>query len=449
MLRLAAALALLVAAGCRHRSPDVILIVVDTLRADRLGSYGGPPGLTPFLDQLAASGVVFANAYSTTAWTNPAIASLFTSRYPSQHHVVRFDSRLADDEVTLAERLADSRYRRVGFVGNFRLTAELGFGQGFDAWFPRMIGVKPRARHITQDAIRFYDRQLAPYPWSRWTRRPLLLYLHFMDPHAPYDPSPEARAGRVGPPPPGVDDAELRARLMSPDRWRDLSGADVAYLASLYDAEIAQLDAQLARLFRRLRRRGLLDHAIVVVTADHGEEFRDHGSLQHGTALFEETVRVPLIVTGGSLPAGRVVTDPVSIVDIAPTVLALAGAPPEPRFEGRSLVELLGPPVDGRDVILELESLGLPYDLRRHAAGIVQDRLAVLVQPGGTAVSYDLGSDPHETEPNPPALSEEAAAMRARLEQRRAALATRAGKAESAPVDREMRERLRALGYAD
>jgi arylsulfatase A-like enzyme len=446
---LVAALALFLAAGCRHRHPDVILIVVDTLRADRVGSSGGPPGLTPFLDELAASGVVFRTAYSTTSWTNPAIASLFTSRYPSQHHVVRFDSRLPADEVTLAERFAAEHYRRVGVVGNFRLTEDLGFGQGFDAWFPVMIGLKPRARHITQDVVRFYDRHLAPYPWSRWTRHPLFLYLHFMDPHAPYDPPPAARAGRVGPPPPGTNEAEVVARLMNVDHWNQLSQRDVAYLASLYDAEIAGLDTQLARLFRRLRRRGLLENTIVVVTADHGEEFRDHGSLQHGTALFEESVRVPLIMAGPGLPAGRVVADEVSIVDVAPTLLALVGAAPEPRFEGRSLLPLISGQPEGRDVLLELESLGLPYDLRRHLAGLVRDRVALLVEPDGSAAAYDLRHDPHELHPNPPDLSEATPALRARLGQRRAALATRAGTAETAPVDEEMRDRLRALGYAD
>src|SRR5262245_42879572 len=125
-----AAVGVLVAAGCGSRPPDVVVILVDTLRADRLGAYGGPPGLTPFLDGLAASGVVFRNAYSTTSWTNPAIASLFTSRYPSQHRVVRFDSALPADEGTLAETLAARRHRRLGGGGHVRLTGHLGLGHG-------------------------------------------------------------------------------------------------------------------------------------------------------------------------------------------------------------------------------------------------------------------------------------------------------------------------------
>src|SRR5262249_2507667 len=127
-------------AACSRRQPDVLIILVDTLRADRLGPWGGPPGLTPFMDSLAASRVVSTNGSSTSPRPTPAVASLFTSRYPSQHHVSRFDSKLADDEVTLAERLGAGGWRRVSFLGNFRLTGQLGFGQGFDAWFPRMTG---------------------------------------------------------------------------------------------------------------------------------------------------------------------------------------------------------------------------------------------------------------------------------------------------------------------
>src|SRR5215813_1174359 len=188
-----AVVAMLALAGCWRRSPDVIVVLVDTMRADRLGAAGGTPGLTPFLDSLAASGTLFTNAYSTSSWTNPAVASLFTSRYPSQHRVSRFDSRLADEEVTLAERLHAAGYRCVGIVGNFRLLGDLGFGQAFDAWFPHVSARKVRAHRIVQDTIRFYDQQLATTAWRRWTRRPLLLYLHFMEPHAPYDPPSSAR----------------------------------------------------------------------------------------------------------------------------------------------------------------------------------------------------------------------------------------------------------------
>src|SRR5262249_55471072 len=157
-----------------------------------------------------------------------------------------------------------------------------------------------------------YDEQVLAKPWSRWTRRPVFLYLHYMEPHSPYEPPQSARRGRVAAPPPGVDEAAATAKLMDPNRWDELSPDDVTYLASLYRAEVAALDASLEKFFQELESRGLLNHAIVVITADHGEEFREHGWVSHGSSLFEEVVRIPLIVAGPGLPTHRVVTEPVS-----------------------------------------------------------------------------------------------------------------------------------------
>jgi arylsulfatase A-like enzyme len=445
--------ALVALAGCRHGPPDVIVVLADTLRADRVGACGGPPGLTPFLDRLAASGVVFTNAYSTSSWTNPAVASLFTSRFPSQHHVTRFDSKLADDEVTLAERLAAGGWWTLGMVANFRLAADAGYAQGFASWSAHVVGRggKVRAKRIADDTLTYYDTFFAAARTTRWTRRtrPVFFYLHFMEPHSPYDPPERLRRRIAGAPPPGMSDAEANARLVDADRWGQLSNVEVARLARLYDAEVVELDLRLERLFAALRARGLLERAIVVVTADHGEEFREHGDLLHGRTLYEEGVRVPLIVTGPGVPAGRVVTQEVSLVDVAPTLLALLGLPAEPRFEGRSLLADLGPASDLRDVVLELLPSGDGNEVRRHAAGLIHDRLKVLVPPDGRGPeAYDLRDDRGEQRPNPPAIAQDAAALRARLGQREAALATRAGTAESAPIDQQMRDRLRALGYA-
>ncbi len=443
-----AAAALVGGAGCAGDRPNVIVVVVDTLRADRVGVAGGRRGLTPFLDSLGESGVIFPNAYSTSSWTNPAVASLFTSRYPSQHRVTTFESRLADAEETLAERLRAAGWRGLGVVGNFRLTQALGFAQGFDVWFSRLFARKATTQQLAQDTIRYYDRHVARFFWRRW--QPLLLYLQPMEPHAPYDPPAEARRAFARPPGPGTSESEAMAKVISIPRWDALSPDEVAYVESLYDAEVAALDARLRRLFTRLRTRGLLDHAIVVVTADHGEEFGEHGGFLHGFALYEESVRVPLIMTGPGLPAGRVVRDEVSLVDVAPTVLELLGLPPEPRFEGRSLLSRLGDG-DATDVVLELPPTGSVIDARRHSAGLLYDGIKVLAtrrsREGSEA--FDLRHDPAEMHPDPPAIAQEATMLRARLERRRHALATRAGTAETGVIDAGTRERLRALGYAE
>ena len=435
--------------ACRHGPPDVIIVLADTLRADRVGTANGRPNLTPFLDRLAGSGVVFTNAYSTSSWTNPAVASLFTSRHPSQHGVTRFDSRLPAEEVTMAERLTAGGWWSLGVVANFRLAREGGFGQGFAAWLPHLVGTrgKVRAKRIAATTRSYYDVFFAPVRRTRWTRRtrPAFLYLHFMEPHSPYDPPEHLRRRIAGDPPPGVSDREANAKLADVARWSELSDVEVARLARLYDAELVSLDRALERLFADLRARGLLEHAIVVVTADHGEEFHDHGGLLHGSALYEESVRIPLIMVGPGLPPGHVVGDEVSLVDVAPTLLALLGLPPEPRFEGRSLLERLSPASEAADVVLQLPPLGAGLQLRRHSAGLVHARRKLLLPAGpGAPQGYDLEDDPGETRSSP-ALAD---ALVARLAERQADLAARASTAETAPVDPAMRERLRALGYA-
>jgi arylsulfatase A-like enzyme len=443
-----AAAALLGGAGCGPGRPNVIVVMIDTLRADRVGVLGGRRGLTPFLDSLGAAGVVFPNAYSTSSWTNPAVASLFTSRYPSQHRVTTFESRLAEAEVTLGERLRAAGWRGLGMVGNFRLTRALGFAQGFDVWFSRLLARKTTTQQLAQDTIRYYDRHVARFFWRRW--KPLLLYLHPMEPHAPYDPPPDARRAVAGTPAPATSEAEAMAKVISITRWNELSPDEVACVTSLYDAEVAALDARLRRLFTRMRARGLLDHAIVVVTADHGEEFGEHGGFQHGRALYEESVRVPLIMTGPGLPAGRVVRDEVSLVDVTPTVLALLGLPPEPRFEGRSLLSRLDDD-EPADVLLELPPTGSALDLRRHSAALLNVGMKVLAtcSPQEGSEAFDLRTDPAEEHPDPAAIAQDAAALRARLAQRQQALATRAGTAETGVLDAATRERLRTLGYAE
>jgi len=439
--------------ACSRPAPDVIVILVDTLRADRVGR----PRLTPFLDSLAATGVTFSNAYSSTSWTNPAVASLFTSRYPSQHHVSTNESVLSADEVTLAQRLHAHGYRALGVVANLRLLERFGFSRGFDIWVNRMgpasEASKVSAKRVAKDTFTLYDRWFVP-PWfSRWVqgRRPILLYLHFIEPHAPYNPPAHVRARIAGPPPPGVDDAVANAKVVDLQRWDELSSQEVARLEALYDAEVADLDGRLSRLFDGLRSRGLLDHAIVVFTADHGEEFREHGGLQHGNTLYQESVRIPLFVVGAGIPAGRVVTDRVSIVDVAPTVLDLAGLPPEPRFEGHSLIAHFAG-ARSADIVLQLPPNGQKVDVRRHAAALVHDDAKLLVPPkdsGRSPELYDLAADPYETRSDPPSIAAQAPTLESLLATRDANLATRAGTAERGTLSEAERARLRALGYAD
>ena len=431
--------------------PNILLIVVDTLRADRLGSYGNDRGLTPFLDELAARGTVFRNAYAPCSWTCPSVASLLTSRYPSQHRVSDFESVLSEDERLFAEVLRAANYATGGFSANFRLSRAQGYAQGFQTWHADKTAEKPRAPDVRQ----FVQRWLHNHQQT-----PALLYLQYMEPHAPYAP-PEpyrTRFRRAG----GAAEDETATRKLVQREWDDLSSDELTLLASLYDGEVASLDAELRLLFDDLERQGFLADAVVIVTADHGEEFHEHGLMTHGLQLYDESVRVPFIMVAPGYRGGRVVDEPVSLIDIAPTLVELAGLPPQPPFEGRSLVPLLQrrtlwswlaalratPAADTPDVILELPRSGSDYDLRRQTEGLIRGRTKLLIGPDGNDKVYDLRTDPGELTPNPPQLDGAApplveALHRATTDQAKRAVASAAPQ----PLADSTKEHLRALGY--
>jgi arylsulfatase A-like enzyme len=451
--RLAVCLAMLAAgraaagAGDSAQQPNIVVIVVDTLRDDRVGaSRPGHGSLTPFVDELARRGTRFTNAYATSSWTNPSVASLFTSRFPSQHRVRGYESTLVATEVTLAERLRDAGYVTGGFSANPQLQAARGWDQGFDVWrtFPSF---DLRAPELTAACLSWLDGA-----WSRDGGRPLFLYLQYMEPHAPYEAPPAVRASVA----PGVSDADmqrLNGALLGL-RWHELGAADVADLEALYDAEVAAVDGALRELFAGLDARGALAGAVIVVTADHGEEFNEHQLFAHGFTLFEPAVRVPLIVAGGPLPAGSAAGSRVSLVDLAPALLDVVGLPGESRFEGRSLLPDAVGLAPRQDILMEL----LPWqdlDWRHHEAAFIQDDRKLLVPPPwkrallGDSV-FDLAVDPGETRTTPWGTEIDVLLLQQALDRRLDALAaTRIPAEERNALTPEQRERLRALGYLE
>ncbi len=435
-------IAFLAAACAAPPRPNVVIIVIDTLRADRLGSYGNRRGLTPFLDGIAAESLLFERAYSTSSWTCPAVASLFTSRYPSQHRVVTFDSVLAEQERTLAERLGDLGYRTAGFSANFRLMAKLGYAQGFDHWQSYFApATKPRASLLAPDVLRWVEEQDPAAP--------AFLYLHYMEPHSPYRPPREFRRKFALP----IDRHRLSPRLnqlLMSFQWEELDESRVDRLRALYDAEVASLDAEIASLFAELERRKFLDGAIVVVTSDHGEEFREHDLLLHGITLFEESVRVPLFIR---LPerAGRRVVQPVSLLDVMPTLLELLGAEADPDFEGRSLADAGRRDLPMRKLRLELLPSGVPEETRTHSGGWLDLPHKLLVEwDDRQYVAYDLASDPAEQQPLGAEHADAIDALRTAYDANGVELLERSNAdAETVPLDEETREKLRAIGYAN
>jgi arylsulfatase A-like enzyme len=476
--RLLAALACALAcASCDRlgqRAPNVLVVVIDTLRADRLGVYGNTRGLTPFLDGLAARGTLFEHAYAVSSWTIPSVASFFTSRYPTQHHVVTFFSRIADSEVTVAERLHEGGWTGGCFSANPNLRKDWGYGQGFDElWSDQTPDVDVHGDTIRAQGLAWLDRT-----WSRGSRTPAFLYFQYMEPHAPYDPPEPFRsrfavdeAGKPFDAQSAVREAIARALpdAVHDDKPLDVAGAVRTILARgtpitkreilpferLYDAEVATADDQVRQLFEELERRGFLENALVVVISDHGEEFVEHGRTSHGRTLYEESVHVPFIVVGPGIAAGRRVAENVSLIDLAPTLVDLLGLPPESRFEGRSLVPLLrpGPGADrgagaGPDILMQLERvISVEMDNRIHSRALRRGDHKFLLRVDGGTEMFDLATDPAEVATPQPAATQQAPLSDA-LTLAEAHLGERAASEHAvAPVDEKLKERLRALGY--
>ncbi|HKJ23684.1 MAG TPA: sulfatase [Myxococcota bacterium] len=330
-----AALALATAflgAGCSRPEPgpeSLLLVTVDTLRADHVGINGGPVP-TPQLDALARRGVALTQAYTPTPTTAPAHASLFTGLHPWRHGVLNNAVPLHPEMPTLAERLHDAGFITGAFVASYILHERFGFGRGFDSYalVADQGGLwRGRARAA------FYGRgeQVAAEAdaWiaDRAPGERFFLWVHLFDPHAPYDP-PERFAVADDQP------VDLHHKQIPPG----LDGrADLVEAIHDYRGEVKRVDAQIGKLVAALDAAGLSDSTAIVVTADHGEGLGDHHLLGHGKYLFEELVRVPWIVAGPGIPARGPVEGLAQLEDLFPTVLGLLGVAPPDDLDGVDL----------------------------------------------------------------------------------------------------------------
>lgn len=321
------------------RGWNVLLIVIDTLRADHLGVYGHAAPTSPRIDALAKEGVVFDGMYSQAPWTKPSIASLFTSLYPGQHLVLKegTDNQLSLSLTTLAEVLSQAGYRTGAVSQNPHVQAKTGFDQGFDE-FHGLSGYQSGVDQMVKAGEGFLDGA---------ADQPFFLYMHFLDPHGPYAPPPKLRkqflgrrktdqervlAGRVG----KMLDGEALTQEFTP--------RDLAYLEALYDAEIRWVDTAVGRLLDGLQSRGLGENTLVVLTADHGEEFLDHGTVKHGYHVYEESVHIPLIIKAPGFAVGRNREGLAQHVDLMPTFLDLLEIEGPGELQGQSLRAMLAEP---------------------------------------------------------------------------------------------------------
>lgn len=446
--------------GCPSPQPPVppaeaiLLLVVDALRPDHLGTYGYHRPTSPTLDRLAGEGTVFEAAFSPCGWTRPSIASMFTGLYPSDHGLRErarkknedyFLSRLDDSFTTLAEILRDRGYDTVAVVSNPHLGRGQGFEQGFDAYFDT---------ERTADEV--LDRLAA---WWR-ERQPAKFFgfLHFMDVHWPYTP-PSPYDRRFGTPEGSIDFTALdwnrfRRQLRSGEIV--LSEADLRGIQTLYDGQIRYLDDRLGQFLDEIG--SVSDSWLILVTADHGEEFQEHGNMGHGPFLYDVNTRVPWILRlPGGRGGGRRVDGPVSTIDILPTLLEAAGAPVPPAIGGRS--RLAGDGNGGRpgsDLVFGEEHYeNLYWRDSVRSARFKFIRTTVRAGPGGEPERihrelYDLTIDPLERRNlvglRPRLAAEMAASLDAHLA--RLARSPEEGAAE-VPLEPETLEELRSLGYME
>ncbi len=421
-----------------HRAPNILLVVIDAVRADALAPYGADRGVAPNLARLAEQGVVFERAWATAPWTLPSQAGMFTGRMP---HELSADwlSRLDDAHRTLAEELSARGWVTGGFVGNTRYcSAETGLARGFThyegyrlSWADFALTTALGRRLLLSSLpvrLGFRDwpgRKRAPevsHGLTHWLarrgQRPYFAFLNYWDAHDPYF-APSGFQTEV----PG----DLNETLLLRNWWwiekEDLTENQIEMVRGAYEDCIRGLDAQLGRLFEELRREGELENTLVIVTADHGEHFAEHDLFLHGNSLYEPLLHVPLIVVWpDKVPAGRTVTTPVSLAGLPNTVMELLGE--EKSFPGESWVrhwEGEGPQKESAPVVAQIASqAGFPPCHGRSpvARGPMQalrkGNLKYIRNGDGTEELYDLARDPREEQNLIGDPNHEAAAQRMR-----------------------------------
>ncbi len=371
--------------------PNVVVVLIDTLRADRLSAHGYGRETSPAIDRLAAAGVDFRAAFAPATWTKPSIASLFTGLHPTEHGLMHLGEASGDSVTTdalprslptLAQAFREGGWATVGVVNQVHLQPQLGFARGFDDYLWRRGKRAPELNTMFGDWL---DHWVAG-----GDERPFFAYIHYLDVHWPYEERPgDLPADRFGsitfenPPPRGLARvAEWAAEAMTP--------SDLEVLSTRYDNEIAWIDRAIGDLVARLEAVGRYEETIVVVTSDHGEGFYEHGMLKHGYAPYDEVAQVPLIIrlpARWPVPAGPRSTV-VSLVDLPATLLELVGLPPLAGSTGRSLVPILrGVEDPERRVLIQSEE---GWALRTAGAKLIArpERLEF----------YDLAADPGERE---------------------------------------------------
>ncbi len=429
---------------------SVLLITIDTLRADHLGVYGYGRGTSPHIDALAADGTVFERAFTYWPKTRGSFVMMFTGRRPSQNGYSKTHPAVVDFNATIASVLQARGYRTAAAVDNPNVGRAHGYGKGFDAyretWEETALATEwDRTRAISDDGVRFLA---AARP-----EQPFLLWLHYVNPHAPYAPPPPwdtrfepERGGRRLP-------VVESFRGGIPKQWA-IAGKDrLADYVALYDGEIAAVDAEVGRVLEALRRSAVTDRTLVILTSDHGESLGEHGYyFDHGEDLFDPSLRIPLVVVAPGGARGRRSEFLASTLDLMPTILDATQVSYPPELAGTSLMpEVKGGGSSEREMLFAQNE--------RHLSAGFGRRFKVVATPQGDGTAYalyDRDADPGETRDVSRAEAEAMRSGRRELElfldqadlewSKTRPLLGDAPQGE-AKMSKEACEKLRALGY--
>ncbi len=438
--------------------PNVMLVVIDTLRADHLGAYGYDRPTSPNLDALARRGTRFARAYATSSWTGASVASMLTGLSPGVHGMDGHTSDLGDRWPRLPEAFRDAGYETGAISANPAFVSpEVGFGSGFDSFDvlhgapakPTDAGDHIWAHPNMTTLVHVAGANVVTDAAIAWVRRhrteAFFLYLHYFDPHASYLPPPAyARKFGVDPSSPL---AGMQQRMVMFPGLPPADPADLATLIGLYDGEIAFTDAEIGRLIAEIEPL-VTRPTILLVTSDHGEEFGDHGGLQHGKTLFEEQIRVPLLITrlGDEGSTADVIATPFSLVDLWSLLAGMTGVSTRPGAAPLALADLTAAPA-ALPVFADLATNG-----RVHRWANVAEPHKLIVARDQSSLLYDLRRDPAEKVNLAREDPTRARVLREALTRQQASWAAERRGVTPAPApswSQERLDRLRALGYAE
>ena len=417
--------------------PNIVLIGIDTWRADHVSSYGYGRATTPGIDEVAEEGLYFTNAYSTTSWTLPSFHSILTGLYMSSHGVISGQFKLAHSQNTFAEILRERGYRTAGFISGTYLKKVFGFDQGFDVYEESVTRAKLME---TYQDITSPDMTGFVLPWvERNSNRRFFLFIHYWDPHFDFIPPP---------PYDEIFDPYYEGDIDGTNFQHsgrvnaDMDRRDLDHIIALYDGEIRWTDLHVDSLFATLEDLDLMGETVVILVGDHGEEFFEHGYKGHRRTLYDEVIHVPLIMMIPGFERSGGFDTAVSTVDILPTVLDVLKVECPTPMDGESLIPVISGEALRRDTPIVVSELGY------HLTAVIKDNWKIIHDSDSESYElYDLGSDPGETRNLISENATEARELGRHLGDWLRLRRSRMSDAPRATTDGETINQLKALGY--